>query len=193
MLKSNAVQDSDRQAEIITCFQLRNKRPQVPVHLSKRAHFHDNKNIGVDLRPKKQTVLRNTMAEQHTERENGDEFVNKLKKFLQDGCGCTLGPKDGPCSQQFSEDTAMFNLNNCLELSSAELDLVILASIQAFTRSESVGEKRRSPRCRFYFQSKPICKEMFLHLYGVSYSRFRRLKEHYEKQGIAPRQHGNAK
>ena len=76
------------------------------------------------------------MAEQHTERENGDEFVNKLKKFLQDGCGCTLGPKDSPCSQQFSEDTAMFNSNNCLELSSAELDLVILASIQAFTRSE---------------------------------------------------------
>lgn len=73
------------------------------------------------------------MAEQHTERENGDEFFNKLKKFLQDGCGCTLGPKDGPCSQQFSEDIAMFNLNNCLELSTAELDLVILASIQAFT------------------------------------------------------------
>lgn len=34
---------------------------------------------------------------------------------------------------------------------------------------------------------------MFLHFYGVSYSRFRRLKEHYEKHGIAPRQHGNAK
>lgn len=56
-----------------------------------------------------------------------------------------------------------------------------------------MGEKRRSPRCTFYFQSKPICKEMFLHFYGVSYSRFRRLKEHYEKHGIAPRQHGNAK
>ena len=69
-----------------------------------------------NLRPKK-IVLRNTMAEQHTERENGDgEFVNKLKKFLQDGCGCTLGPKEGSCSQQFSED---IDLNNCLKLSSA--------------------------------------------------------------------------
>ena len=93
---------------------------------------------------RRKIVLRNTMAEQHTQRENGDEFVNKLKKFLQDGCGCTLGPKFGPCSQQFSEDAAMFNLNNCLELSSTELDLVILASIQAFTRSESIGEKRES-------------------------------------------------
>ena len=34
---------------------------------------------------------------------------------------------------------------------------------------------------------------MFLHFCGESYSRFRRLKEHYEKHGIAPRQHGNAK
>ena len=34
---------------------------------------------------------------------------------------------------------------------------------------------------------------MFLHFYGLSYSRFRRLKEHYEQHGISPRQHGNTK
>ena len=34
---------------------------------------------------------------------------------------------------------------------------------------------------------------MFLHLYGLSYSRFRRLKEHYEQHGIFPRTHGNSK
>ena len=72
------------------------------------------------------------------EKETCDELPNKLKKFLQDGCGCTLGPKNGPCCRQFSEETALFNLNNCLELSSLELDLVILTSIQAFTRSESM-------------------------------------------------------
>ena len=126
------------------------------------------------------------------EKETCDELLNKLKKFLQDGCGCTLGPKNGLCCRQFSEETALFNLNNCLELSSLELDLVILTSIQAFTRSESIGGKR-SPRCTFYYQSKPICKEMFLHFYGISYSRFRRLKEHYEQHGISPRQHGNTK
>lgn len=54
-------------------------------------------------------------------------------------------------------------------------------------------KRRRSPRCMFYFQSKPICKEMFLHFYGISYSRFRWLKEHYEKHCIAQCQHGNAK
>lgn len=116
----------------------------------------------------------------------------RKRRFLRGGCGCTLGPKNGPCPLQFTEETVLFNLNNCLELSSTELDLVILTSFQAFTWVESIGCKR-SPRCSFYFQSKPICKEMFLCLYGVSYSRFRRLKEHYKEHGISPRQHGNTR
>ena len=88
----------------------------------------------------------------------------------------------------------MANLNNCFELSTRELDLVILSNIQAVSRVENVGEKRcRSSRCNFLFQSKPICREMFLTLYGLSYSRFRRLKEHYYDNGLAPRTHGNTK
>ena len=126
--------------------------------------------------------------------ENDQHIVQKVKKFLQEGCGCSRGAKDGNCSDQFSEETVLANLNNCLELSSAELDLVILANIQAFTRIETIGEKRnRSPRCNFLYQSVPICKDMFLHLYGLSYSRFRRLKEHYESHGISQRTHGNCK
>ena len=34
---------------------------------------------------------------------------------------------------------------------------------------------------------------MFLYLYGISYSRFRRLKAHYEEHGISHRVHGNRK
>ena len=65
------------------------------------------------------------------------------------------------------------NLNNCLELTHGELDLVILAHIQALTSIEIVGEKRkRCLRSSFSFQSKTICKDMFLNLYGISYSRF---------------------
>ena len=69
----------------------------------------------------------------HRESKTCDELLDELKKFLQDGCGCTLGPKNGPCCRQFPEKIVLFNLNNCLELSSLELDLVILTSIQAFT------------------------------------------------------------
>ena len=84
-----------------------------------------------------------TMADLLDEQnENDQHIIQKVKKFLQEGCGCSRGAKDGHCSEQFSEETVLANLNNCLELSSAELDLVILANIQAFTRIETIGEKR---------------------------------------------------
>lgn len=55
------------------------------------------------------------------------------------------------------------NLNNCMELLHEELDLVILANIQASTFIEISGEKQKwSPRCSFTFQGRTICKEMFL-------------------------------
>ena len=135
------------------------------------------------------------MADRDPERaENQNDLVEKTKKFLCDGCGCSHGAKGGPCSKELQEETVLFNLNNCLELTTAELDLVVLANIQAFTRSETIGTKRnRSPRSNFQFQSSCICKEMFLHLYGLSYSRFRRLKEHYEQHGIFLHTHGNSK
>ena len=82
------------------------------------------------------------------------------------------------------------------QLSKEELDLVILANIQVSThgRDKQVGEKRsRSPRCYFAFKSIPICKKMFLQLYGIRDHRFRSLKEHYDNFGTYPRTHGNKK
>ena len=110
----------------------------------------------------------------------------KIKNFLQDGCGCSHGKNGSPCSRQFSEALILGNLRNCMELS--QLDLVILANIQAFTYVEVSGEKwKRSHRSAFTFQARPICKEMFLRLYGISYSLVRRLKDHYEDNGISLR------
>ena len=125
---------------------------------------------------------------------DNEEIIAKVTKFLHEGCGCSHGTKGGQCCQQFSKDAVIFNLNNCLELSHGELDLVVLANIQAFTNSEVIGEKRkRSSRCSFLYLNRPICKDMFLNLYGISYSRFRRLKEHYEEHGLSQRVHGNHK
>ena len=124
-----------------------------------------------------------------------EQIKEKVKQFLQAGCGCSRGPKDDQCSRQFSEEAVLTNLNNCMELSHGELDLVILANIQAlFTDMEVTGEKRkRGPRCNFSYQGRTICRDMFLNLYGISYSRFRRLKEHYEANGLSLRLHGNSK
>ena len=91
-------------------------------------------------------------------------------------------------------ETVIGNLYDCLELSHAELDLVILANLQAFTAAKVTGGKRkRIPAYCFLYQSHPICKEMFLHMYGISKSRFQRLLEHYQNHGISVRVHGNSK
>ena len=97
----------------------------------------------------------------------------------------------------FSKETILSNLDNCLELTSTELDIVILVNIQASTPEHddaNPGQKRkRHPNSSFTYKSLPICKTMFLQLYGISDFRFRSLKEHYEEKGIAPRIHGNTK
>lgn len=49
--------------------------------------------------------------------------MGKVKQFLQAGYR----------SLQFSEAAVLEHLNNCMELSHGELDLVILANIQAST------------------------------------------------------------
>jgi len=68
--------------------------------------------------------------------------------------------KGGPCCQQFSEKLVLSNVNNCLELTRAELDLVILANILAVAKIDLVGEKRKeSSRCSFPFQNVcNVCK-----------------------------------
>lgn len=55
---------------------------------------------------------------------DSEEIVEKVKKFLEEGCGCSQGVKGGHCSQQFQKEVVLCNLNNCLELSHGELDLV---------------------------------------------------------------------
>lgn len=122
--------------------------------------------------------------------DSDDQPIKKTRKFLHDGCSCALGPKGSSCSRQFSEEEVIDNLNHCLELEHDELDLVILGQIQAFTKCES-GKRNRIARTSFYYHSRPICKDMFLSFYGLSYSRFRRLKEHYECHGVSTRTHGN--
>ena len=81
------------------------------------------------------------MAEAYQEEMENEENTKKVKKVMHDGWSCAFGAKGGPCSGQFLEADVLFNLNNCSELSNDELDLVILASIQAFTHHETSGTK----------------------------------------------------
>lgn len=81
------------------------------------------------------------------------QMMEDDKEFLEGGCKCSRGPKDSPCSSQFTEEEIIANLNNIHELSSRELDLIILANIQAVTGVEAVGQKRN--KCSLQF-SVPV-------------------------------------
>lgn len=71
---------------------------------------------------------------------------------------------------------------------------MILDNIQAVTRVKAIGQKRnRSPRCNFQFQSGPICRDVFLFMYGINDSHLHRLREHYENSGLSSRTHGNTR
>ena len=70
-----------------------------------------------------------------------------MLKFLHSGCGCSRGAKGAPCSKQFEEETVLYNLHNCIELTKDELDLVV-ASIHASIhpqRGHWKQEKQKSP------------------------------------------------
>ena len=46
------------------------------------------------------------------------QMMENVREFLEGGCKCSRGPKDSPCSSQFTEEEIMANLNNCQEISS---------------------------------------------------------------------------
>ena len=67
------------------------------------------------------------MADVKFEREESEnQLIEKALKFLHSGCGCSRGAKGGPCSKQFEEQTVLHDVHNCIELTNAELDLVVL-------------------------------------------------------------------
>ena len=57
--------------------------------------------------------------------------ARKVDTFFTDGCGYKLGPKKSACSSVLSRDLATTVRNNCLQLESSELDLVIFSQLQA--------------------------------------------------------------
>ena len=101
---------------------------------------------------------------------NKESAIIKFEKFMQEGCRGRLGSTGGQCCNDVFLATRLKNLYNCMELSHAMLDLVILTNIQAFTLSEATpGEKRKkNPPYSFQYQARPICKEMLLNLHGIT-------------------------
>ena len=60
--------------------------------------------------------------------ENEEQAIDKVREFLQNGCGCSRGAKGGPCSNQFEMTPIIQNEPQDLDFST--IDAVTLASLR---------------------------------------------------------------
>ena len=123
----------------------------------------------------------------------------KVQKFYAETCKCKLGPDEKACSLTLALDDFVESRNNCKELSSTELDLVLLGTIQSSLNcndpsiSGRVEKNRQLARMAYFYHGKRICMKTFLFLHGIHNNQLYSLVRHYWKNGLTLRVHGNAK
>ncbi|CAH3189636.1 unnamed protein product [Porites lobata] len=117
-----------------------------------------------------------------------DDFTTPIKSFLERGCDCRYGRNQSSCTKSLDFDEVVDHRMQCIELSSVELDLIVLGALQShFSRSK---EKKRI-RMNYFFRDIQVCKKTFLFVYGIGKSRLENLKAHFKRDGIVPRTHAN--
>ena len=121
---------------------------------------------------------------------------------MSSGCGCALH-NGRPCSGQFTIDHYLEFRGQCKELTRAELDMVLLGQLSAFTfTSEQTvratlqrhpSEGRQHSYTMFWHRGLKVCRKTFLFLHTISEKRFKNLKTSLLQNGLSPRMHGNTK
>lgn len=119
-----------------------------------------------------------------------EDFNVSVKTFQESDCGCSHGKNRKPCSKSLRFQDVTEHRMQCVELTSAELDLVIMGAIQSQTKSD-FGKKR--PQTNYFFKGQQVCRTTFQFLYGVGKERLTNLKKHVCENGLIARRHGNTK
>lgn len=108
--------------------------------------------------------------------------------------------RSNECSKLFSKDILASYRSNCLQLTSNQLDLVILAQLSACrTHKDCIPPSYRGKaetfrsHSSFSFHGISICRELFLFLHCISKQRLVTLCKHVDSHGISERIHGNSK
>ena len=123
----------------------------------------------------------------------------KVQAFYSETCKCKMGVGEMACSATLSLNDVTECRNNCNELSSAELDLVILGIIHGSLNcsktsiSGRVEKNSQSTRMCFFYHGKRICKKTFLFLHCLQSYWFDSCVKHYRKTGMTLRTHRNSK
>jgi len=106
-----------------------------------------------------------------------DDEEEKLSRFTQRGCGCTL-VNIGPCSSQFSLDHYCTMRDNCPELSWRELNMVLSGQLIALTSDPELSHshpanERKLSVTKYYHCGQIVCRNTFLFLHGVGSARLK--------------------
>ena len=96
--------------------------------------------------------------------ESTDPYSVSVKTFQERNCGCSYGRNKEPCSRSLQFQDVVEHGMQCVELTSDELDLVIMASIQSETKTTS--SKKRS-RTNYFFKGQQVCRNTFQFLHEV--------------------------
>ena len=113
----------------------------------------------------------------------------RINTFTAETCCCHFGPKSTACSTRFDRELIPTTRMNCREMTKAQLDVVILANLEAY--QHDLGSSRS--HIDYYFHGRKVCKSTFLFLHAVGSKHFKNLVAHFTENGLTLRVHGNTK
>jgi hypothetical protein len=109
-----------------------------------------------------------------------------------DKFGCLCNKK---CYSFFEKDLLIKNQLDCLDMTTKELDLVIIAKIQALASNtqltssiKKLSHVRSKVHTTYYHYGQPVCREFFLKIHMIGKSRLVNLSKHLQENGLCVRQ-----
>lgn len=124
----------------------------------------------------------------HDENSPYEDCTQQIKSFFEHGCGFRYGKNQSPGTKSLDVDEVVDHRMQCIELSSPELDLVILGALQSHFNPSFEKERYRM---KYFFRDIQVCKKTFLLVYGIAKTRLENLKAHFKKEGLVSRTHVN--
>jgi len=102
----------------------------------------------------------------------------RVAVFIYKTCACTLGDKEKPCSSSFQLEDIIDCRNNCAELESSELALVILGIVQSAINCNEISSsgrketKQKQNKVTLSFHGHQNCLKTFLFMHCLHKTQF---------------------
>ena len=120
----------------------------------------------------------------HNKHSPYEDCTQEIKSFFEHGCDCWYGKNQSPGTKSLNDDEVVDHRMQCIELSSPELDLVILGALRShFNQSY----EKECHRMKYFFRDMQVHRKRFLLVYGITKTRLENLKGHYKKEGLVSR------